>query len=100
MENYAKWIILIFVLLFFITFGIKNNQQVQLNYYPDFKTAELPLYGLVYISILIGIFTGMIIGIRNRLYMKKMVKNLEKENKDLRDKMLVQERIEEKTGQE
>ena len=80
---YAKWIILIIVLLFFITFGVKNSAPVYLNYYFNLQYIELPLYGLVYIAILLGIFIGMIVGVFDRLNLRKTVKRLEKEKKEL-----------------
>ena len=95
MGDYAKWIILIFVLLLFITFGIKNNQQVQLNYYFDFRTAELPLYGVVYTAMLLGIFLGMLIGIRNRLHLRRTVRDLEKEKKGLKGQVIEEKEKEE-----
>ena len=95
MRDYAKWIILIFVLLFFITFGIKNNQQVQLRYYFDFRTAELPLYGVVYTAMLLGILLGMLIGIRNRLQMRRTVRDLEKEKMELKGQVIEEKEKEE-----
>jgi len=47
---YVKWIILIIVLLFFITFGVKNSQPVYLNYYFSIQYLELPLYSSVSLS--------------------------------------------------
>ena len=95
MGSYIKGIILIIILLFFITFGVKNSQLIRLNYYFDILTAELPLYGLVYISIVIGIFIGMIMGLQTRLSLRKTVKNLQKENKALREKVVEEEKAEE-----
>jgi uncharacterized integral membrane protein len=89
---YVKWIILIIVLLFFITFGVKNSQSVYLNYYFDLQYIELPLYGLVYIAILLGIFIGMIVGILDRLNLRKTVKRLGKEKKELHENLAAKER--------
>ena len=83
MGTYVKWIILIIILLFFITFGVKNNQPIQLNYYFDILTRELPLYGVIYIAIVVGIFIGMVMGLRSRLNLRKTVKDLRRENRDL-----------------
>ena len=82
-----KWVILIIVLLFFITFGVKNSQPVYLNYYFDLQDLELPLYALVFISILVGIFSGMAVGILSRLNLSRRVRSLEKENHQLREKV-------------
>jgi putative membrane protein len=98
MGTYAKWIILIIILLFFITFGVKNNQPVSLNYYLNIGTGELPLYGVIFISILVGIFIGMIMGLRSRLNLRKTVKNLQMENRELKEKAM--EEKEEETEEE
>ena len=89
---YVKWVILIIVLLFFITFGVKNSAPVYLNYYFDLQYIELPLYGLVYIAILLGIFIGMIVGIFDRLNLRKTVRRLEKEKKELHENLTAKER--------
>jgi uncharacterized integral membrane protein len=94
---YVKWIILIIVLLFFITFGVKNSAPVYLNYYFDLQYIELPLYGLVYIAILLGIFIGMIVGVFDRLNLRKTVKRLEKEKKELHQNLTAKENELERT---
>jgi putative membrane protein len=91
MWTYVKWIIIIIVLLFFITFGVKNSQTVYLNYYLNVQGIELPLYGLVFISILLGIAAGMIIGVADRLMLKRKVKDLAGEIRDLRERIARQE---------
>ena len=88
---YVKWIILIIVLLFFITFGVKNSAPVYLNYYFNLQYIELPLYGLVYIAILLGIFIGMIVGVFDRLNLRKTVKRLEKEKRELHQSLTAKE---------
>ena len=55
-----------------------------LNYYFQFLTGEIPLYGLIYISLLIGIVIGMLIGVRNRIQLRKKVKTLINEAKEMR----------------
>jgi lipopolysaccharide assembly protein A len=87
MGTYVKWIMIIVILLFFITFGVKNSQSVSLNYYFDIERIELPLYGLVFISILVGIVAGMIIGITDRLALKTKVQDLAKENRTLQEEI-------------
>lgn len=86
MGTYGKWILIIILLLFFITFGVKNSQTVSLNYCFDIAGIELPLYGLVFLSILLGIAAGMIIGITDRLALKRKVKDLSREGRELREK--------------
>jgi putative membrane protein len=91
MGTYVKWIIIIIVLLFFITFGVKNSQTVYLNYYLNIEGIELPLYGLVFISILLGIVAGMIIGVADRLMLKKKAKDLAREIRELQERIARQE---------
>jgi uncharacterized integral membrane protein len=92
MGSYVKGIILVVVLLFFITFGIKNSQLIQLSYYLNFETGAFPLYGLVYLSIVIGIVIGMIVGIYDRFELRRKVKRLRQENKELKEKAAEQEK--------
>ena len=87
MGTYVKWILIIIILLFFITFGVKNSQSVSLNYYLDIEGIVLPLYGLVFISILLGIFAGIIIGVTDRLALKKKVREMGKENRTLQEEI-------------
>ncbi len=83
--GYVKSIILIIVLLFLVTFGVKNNQPTLLNYYFNITTGTIPLYGIVYISIIIGIIIGMIVGISSRLTLHRKVRHLQRENRALRE---------------
>lgn len=77
MKNYIKAVFLIIVLLFLVTFGIKNNQPLRLNYYFEWHTIDFPLYILAYASIIIGIFIGMLIGINSRFQQRRKIKVLE-----------------------
>ena len=91
---YVKSIILIIVLLFLITFGIKNSHYAPINYYFNIVAAPIPLYGIVYISIVIGIIIGMIVGISSRVTLRRKVKHLQREARELRGK------LEERAGEE
>ena len=95
MGGYVKSIILIIVLLFLVTFGVKNSQPIRLYYYLSIETGAFPLYGLVYISIVIGIIIGMIVGIYSRFDLRRRVKRLEIENRELREKVVEEEKEEE-----
>jgi uncharacterized integral membrane protein len=94
---YVKSIILIIILLFLITFGVKNNQPTLLSYYFNITTSAIPLYGIVYISTIIGIIIGMIIGISSRVGLRRKAKQVQLENRELREKIehLEEERKEE-----
>jgi len=86
MGTYLKSIVLVVVLLFLTTFGIKNNQPLQLYYYFNIGTLPIPLYGIIYISIIIGIIIGMLVGISSRFSLRGQVKTLRREVKELREK--------------
>jgi len=94
---YVKSIILIIVLLFLITFGVKNNQPTLLSYYFNITTGAIPLYGIVYISTIIGIIIGMIVGISSRVALRRKARQVQRENRELREKieMVREERKEE-----
>jgi uncharacterized integral membrane protein len=93
MGPYIKGIALIIMLLLFITFGVKNSQSVHIGYYGKTLDFDLPVYGLVYLCMLIGVLAGMIIGYVQRLNLRKTVKTLERENSELKMKPI---QIEEK----
>ena len=93
MARYIKSIIMIIILLFLVTFGVKNSQPIQIYYYLNFQTGAFPLYVLVYLCIVIGIVVGMIVGIYDRIDLRRRVKRLERENRELKEK--VEEGVEE-----
>lgn len=94
MARYIKSIILIVILLFLVTFGVKNSQPIQIYYYLNFETGAFPLYDLVYLSIVIGIVIGMIVGIYDRIDLRRKVKRLQRENKELKEKVAEEEKEE------
>ena len=59
MGSKIKFAIYVIIIFFLASFGVKNSQTVQLKYYFDFLNIEMPLYGLIFISILIGIALGI-----------------------------------------
>jgi uncharacterized integral membrane protein len=95
MGGYVKSIILIIVLLFLVTFGVKNSQPIRLYYYLNIETGVFPLYGLAYISIVIGIIVGMIVGVYDRFDLRRRLKRLERENREFKEKVVEEEREEE-----
>jgi uncharacterized integral membrane protein len=101
MGSYFKAILLLIVLVALVTFGIQNNETLKLNYYFGLSSMPMPVYGIVYASILIGIFVGMLVGISTRLGQRKKIKQLQKENRGLKDKAgepAAQDTIEEETA--
>ena len=87
MGGYFKAIVLLIVLVALVTFGIKNNELIRLHYYFDLNSMPLPLYGIVYAAIIIGIFLGMLVGISTRFGQRKKLKALQKENRALQEKV-------------
>jgi uncharacterized integral membrane protein len=87
MKSYIKAAGLIIILLFLVTFGIKNNHIIQLNYYFEYRSVEFPLYLLAYGCAVLGIFIGMLIGITNRFHQRKKVKVLTKLSNELKAKI-------------
>ena len=84
MVSYLKGIILIIALIILVTFGVKNSQPVQLNYYFNMVSAGIPVYGIVYLSIVIGIVVGMIVGIYSRLALRRTVRQLQRDINELK----------------
>ena len=88
MARYIKTIIMIIILLFLVTFGVKNSQPIQIYYYINVQTGAFPLYGLVYLCIVIGIVVGMIVGIYDRIDLRSRVKRLQRENREFKEKLV------------
>ena len=86
MGSYFKAILLLIVLVALVTFGIQNLEEVKLHYYFGLSSMPIPIYGIVYGSILVGIFIGMLVGISNRFGQRLKIKQLQKENRGLKDK--------------
>ncbi|MHC4458578.1 MAG: LapA family protein [Planctomycetota bacterium] len=87
MGNYIKGTVLVFVLLFLTTFGIKNSQVVSIKYYFDFLNFNIPLYGLAYICLLMGFLIGIATGIVKRFQQNRRVNELRHETKALEKKV-------------
>ena len=90
MGRYLKAILLVLLLFLFITFGVVNSRPVQLTYYYNILNLNVPLYGLIYFSIFVGILVGILIGMSRRLTLGKKVKSLERENRELKEKVGVE----------
>jgi uncharacterized integral membrane protein len=90
--SYVKWIILIIVLLFLVTFGVKNSHPTQLRYYFGLVSVDIPLYGVVYLSIVLGIIIGMLVGIYDQIALRGRVRRLQRENRELKEKVVEEEK--------
>jgi uncharacterized integral membrane protein len=87
MVNYIKGTMLVVVLLFLTTFGIKNSQAVSIKYYFGFMNFDIPLYGLAYICLLLGFLIGIATGIVKRFEKNRNVKELRNEIRALEKKV-------------
>jgi uncharacterized integral membrane protein len=87
MGSYIKALLLLIVLVVLVTFGIKNNETMVLHFYFQFKSIPIPVYAVVYGSLIVGVFIGMIVGINARFTQRKKIRQLRKENRDLKDKV-------------
>ena len=86
MGSKIKFAIYVIIIFFLASFGVKNSHPVQLKYYFDFLNIQMPLYGLIFISILIGIAIGFLMGFVSNLHQRKTIKAFERESKELNEK--------------
>src|SRR5210317_1155069 len=87
MGSYVKALLLLIVLVVLVTFGIKNNETMILHFYFQLSSIPIPVYAVVYGSLVVGVFIGMIVGISARFTQHKKLKELQKENRDLKAKV-------------
>jgi uncharacterized integral membrane protein len=88
MGSYIKALLLLIVLAVLVTFGIKNNETMVLHFYFQYKSIPIPVYAVVYGALIIGVLIGMIVGINARFSQRKKIKQLQKENRDLKNKVV------------
>ena len=88
MGSYIKALLLLIVLVVLVTFGIKNNETMVLHFYFQLKSMPIPVYAVVYGSLIIGVLIGMIVGINARFGQRKKIRQLQKENRNLKDKVV------------
>jgi uncharacterized integral membrane protein len=58
--KYAQ--LIVFVFIFGVSFASENTQPVILRYYFNLETPSFPMYLLMFIPLLIGIFAGSLVG--------------------------------------
>lgn len=83
-KSYIKAVVLIIVFFFLATFGIKNSSSVHISYYFGLFDASVPLYAIVYGCLVIGICIGWLLALAGRFAIKKRLKAVEKEHKEMR----------------
>ena len=89
MSRIAKLILVFIILMIGLTFHLKNNQLIKLNYYVD--VIDIPLSWLVVIVLIIGSTLGLLASLpiinklkRDKMILEKQIKNSEKEINNLR----------------
>ena len=84
-----KLLLLLIVVVVLITFGIQNNgiHKIALVFSIE-QHANASIWHIVYASIIIGIFIGMLVGMSAPYFsQRKKLKELQKENRDLKAKI-------------
>jgi uncharacterized integral membrane protein len=80
-------IYLIFVIvlaLFIVTFSQQNLMQVRLQYYDFLKIPPVPVYLLIFVSVLFGVIITGFWGIVERFRLNRTIRRLNKVVRDLR----------------
>ena len=70
-----------------ITFSLKNNEVVALKYYFGLESFDLPLYLLVFFSVIFGILIGGIEGVIERIKSGNVIRKLKKEMKKMEEEL-------------
>lgn len=84
MRNFLNTVLFALVSLFFITFSLSNSQSIQLNFF-GLLLKPIPVSLLVLIPFLVGVVLGNILGLAERFSLKREVKRLRKELKELKE---------------
>lgn len=82
-KSYFKAIVLIIVLVFVATFSIKNSGSVNISYYFGILDLSAPLYLIVLACLVIGAVIGFLFCLAGRFTLKKRLRKLEKEYKEM-----------------
>lgn len=89
MSRIAKLILVFIILMIGLTFHLKNNQLIELNYYVN--VIDIPVSWLVVIVLIIGSLLGLLASLpiiimlkRDKMILEKQIKNSEKEINNLR----------------
>jgi len=86
MKRFIQGLFLAIIIVLVISFSLKNNQPVQLHYYFDSFQFSVPLYAVIFLSMLIGIFLGLSIGFSKWLTRGRLIKQLQRENTYMKEK--------------
>lgn len=85
--NFLKSIVIACLFLLAITFALKNNEMVAIKYYFVEGTLELPVYLLLFFSVILGIIIGGVEGIIEKVRSGRTIKKLVKEMKSKEDEL-------------
>lgn len=77
--KFVKNIFIALLFLVAITFSLKNNETVSIKYYFPVEPLELPLYLLVFVSVILGILIGGIEGVIGKIRAGNTIRRLKKE---------------------
>ncbi len=77
--KFLKKIMVAFLFLIAITFSLKNNEMVTLRYYFQELPLEVPLYLLVFCSVILGILLGGVEGVMEKIRTTRTIRRLKKE---------------------
>ena len=82
MRNFFNTVFFALIILLFVTFSLSNSQSVQLNF---LGLSFMPLHVslLVLIPFLLGVVLGSVLDLAERLALKREVKRLTREMKEL-----------------
>jgi uncharacterized integral membrane protein len=83
-------ILLIGFALFIVTFSLENAAPVQLKYY-NFVDMVVPMYMLLFMSLLVGIIITGFLGIIERFRLNRTISRLNKTVRDLRKELRANE---------
>ena len=83
-------ILLIFFAFFIVTFSLENAAPVHLQYY-NFFNMIVPIYMLLFISLLTGVVITGFIGIIERFRLNRTISRLNKTVRDLRKELRANE---------
>lgn len=82
MKLFFYLLLFVVIVAFGLTFSIKNPQSIELNYYPDI-VISLPLVVALLVTLLLGVFIGMLAMSVSRYSCSRELKRTQKENQKL-----------------
>ena len=84
MRNFLNTVFFALIILFFVSFSLSNSQSIQLNFF-GLLLRPIAISLLVLIPFLAGVVLGSFLDLTERLSLKREVKRLKKELKELQE---------------